>query len=436
MVFYGWWDVRFLGVLCILIAIDYVLAIKVENSKNVQTSKILLILSIMMNLGVLAYFKYYNFFIDSIGNLSNLVGVKQSFWQRIEIVLPLGISFFIFQKISYVVDVYKGSCKAEKNLLDFALYVLFFPQLVAGPIMRANDLLSQVKNRRIITVKNLWSGLFLICIGLFKKVFVADNLAPFVERAFSLNMPGGGVYISGIYAFAAQIYCDFSGYSDIACGTSLCMGFNLMRNFNMPYFSLSIKDFWHRWHISLSTWLRDYLYIPLGGNRKGRVRTFINLLATMTLGGLWHGASWTFIIWGLFHGTLLSISRISKIDKNFLYNIADNRAVRTIQRFTAWFVTFHLVMLGWIFFRAPTFQKALIYIHNILSIFQGNIQGFGWLWVVAFYAGPLFLIEICITQGLKPWVRYPVLKLAGIAIMVYSLVYFGGKQSAFIYFQF
>jgi D-alanyl-lipoteichoic acid acyltransferase DltB (MBOAT superfamily) len=281
----------------------------------------------------------------------------------LQILLPVGISFYTFQSIAYVIDVYRGHLKAEKNLLHYATFVGFFPQLVAGPIERATHLLPQIKAPNVIAWNNIYSGFNLIGFGLFKKIVLADNLAPIANAVFTPNQvtPMWWESILGIYAFALQIYCDFSAYSDIARGVSRMMGFELMRNFDLPYFAVNPSDFWRRWHISLSTWLRDYLYIPLGGNRGGAIATYRNLFLTMLLGGLWHGATWLFVIWGAYHGLLLCLHRAFKpmLDRYCTFEEAGPRKAWTIIRIV---VFFQFTCIGWLFFRAtdlPTLQYVI-----------------------------------------------------------------------------
>ncbi len=304
-VFYGAWDYRFLLLLIGTTLVDYAVGLAIDRRSDPAARRRILMFSIVANLGVLGVFKYFNFFADSLVEFAGLFGLSVS-PVTLNIVLPVGISFYTFQSMAYTIDVYRGHLKPCRSLPDFALYVTFFPQLVAGPIERATHLLPQIYARRVMTAEKIGSGLSLIALGFFKKVVMADNLAPTVNEIFAKQ---GGytaeeVLVGAIF-FAFQIYGDFSGYTDIARGTSRVLGFELMDNFREPYFARSPSDFWQRWHISLSTWLRDYLYISLGGNRGGRLTTYRNLILTMLLGGLWHGAAWNFVWWGLYHGTLL-----------------------------------------------------------------------------------------------------------------------------------
>jgi len=308
--FYGSWNWRFLFLLFLTIAIDYFISLKIYNSEDSEKRKKFLLLSIVANLGVLGFFKYFNFFSESFQALANSLGFNLQ-PHLLNIVLPVGISFYTFQSLSYTIDVYRKELKPAKSIFDFALFVTYFPQLVAGPIERATHLLPQVLQPRKITLEQFYEGCYLIFWGLFQKIFIADNLAKMVNPVFSAAAPYDGVKVlSALYAFAFQIYCDFAGYSNMARGLGKCMGFDIMVNFNLPYFATNPRDFWRRWHISFSTWLRDYLYIPLGGNQKGPLITYRNIALTMLLGGLWHGANWRFVIWGGYQGLLLIIHRL------------------------------------------------------------------------------------------------------------------------------
>ena len=297
-IFYGSWDWRFLSLIILSTMIDYFCGQGIGMTDNKKKKRVFLIVSVVANLGILGFFKYSGFFVREFGHLLSLLGFQANM-PALNFILPAGISFYTFQTMSYTIDVYRGELKPQKSFLNFATFVSFFPQLVAGPIERATNLMNQIDNERRIEFEKVIEGLRLYVWGVFKKVVIADNLAPIVDSI--MLAPGEHnaweLMIAGT-AFAFQIYGDFSGYSDMARGIARMMGFELMQNFNLPYFSKGIRDFWRRWHISLSTWLRDYVYIPLGGNRKGKLRTYINLNLTMLIGGFWHGASWNFILWG------------------------------------------------------------------------------------------------------------------------------------------
>jgi D-alanyl-lipoteichoic acid acyltransferase DltB (MBOAT superfamily) len=309
-VFYGWWDSRFLLLLAFSTTVDYYCALKIAETDVESTRKKYILVSLISNLGILGFFKYFNFFVSSAHDALQTVGWNVS-TPVLQIILPLGISFYTFQAISYTIDVYRRTIGPSRDFVAFALSVCYFPHLVAGPIQRASFLLPQLERDRRVRWVQIREGAGLIVYGLFKKVGVADAIAPLVDLRFaSPGLYGWTDLLFAVYLFAIQIYCDFSGYSDIARGTSKLFGIELMLNFDHPYFSTSITEFWRRWHISLSTWLREYLYIPLGGNRHGVRRTYRNLLLTMLLGGLWHGANWTFVVWGGLHGLYLSIHKM------------------------------------------------------------------------------------------------------------------------------
>lgn len=304
-IFYGWWDWRFLGLIFVSTLVDYIASWGIHKSSGILPRRGWLSFSLISNLGMLAYFKYANFFVDSFVAMVQNLGIPLDMTLA-EILLPVGISFYTFQTLSYTIDVYRGELEPVKDFGDFALFVAYFPQLVAGPIERAAVLLPQLSAPRTLNHKQLEDGCWLILYGFFLKLVVADNLSPFTQRVFN-NPSGeqGAIILFGVYAAAWQIFGDFAGYSNIARGISKLMGIELMKNFDQPFFAISPSDFWRRWHISLSTWLRDYLYIPLGGNRGSSRRTYCNLMATMLIGGLWHGAAWNFVAWGFFHGAIL-----------------------------------------------------------------------------------------------------------------------------------
>lgn len=374
-VFYGWWDYRFLSLLAISTVIDFVVAKQLHaiDAKRTRARKRLLFVSLVSNLGILGFFKYFNFFSDSAISLLESLGMHASI-PTIHVILPVGISFYTFQTLSYTIDVYRGRLKPVENMFDFGLYVAFFPQLVAGPIERATHLVPQILKKRKVTWQDFTSGCQLIFIGLIKKIAIADGVAMIVNEVFANpNAHGSFALLIGLYLFCIQIYCDFSGYSDIARGCSRLMGFELMINFQHPYFSTSITEFWRRWHISLSSWLKDYLYISLGGNRGGHFKTYRNLLLTMLLGGLWHGASWAFVVWGGLHGIYLAIHKAMLGDqKPETENRSRSLKQWPIDLFKIAF-TLHLVALTWIFFRANDFGQAWSYLTGILKL-QGGVD--------------------------------------------------------------
>ena len=368
-VFYGWWDWRFLGLILISTVVDFIVGGRIAKSKRPTVKKRLLIASLATNLGILGVFKYYGFFVQSFVGLLEAVGL-QAHVTTLQIVLPVGISFYTFQTMSYSFDIYRGRIEPTRNFLNFALFVAYFPQLVAGPIERAHHLLPKLEAVRRIKWLDIAVGFELILIGFFKKVAVADTLGPIVDSRFAdPGMSSGLDLVITTYLFAFQIYGDFSGYSDIARGTSRLFGVDLMRNFNQPYLSQSITEFWRRWHISLSTWLRDYLYIPLGGNRKGSRRTYINLLTTMLLGGLWHGANWTFVVWGGMHGMYLAVHKYLLGAEPVKQDSVAPLGFRSLIKV---FVTFQLVCLTWIFFRAADLDSAMEIMTRIFTWDSGS----------------------------------------------------------------
>ena len=363
--FYGSWDWRFTSLLALSTVIDFVAGKRIHTSADPAVRKRFLLLSVAANLGILGFFKYYNFFADSLAALLGGMGFDPHL-PILRIVLPVGISFYTFQTMSYTIDIYRRRMPATRNFIDFALYVSFFPQLVAGPIERARVLLPQIAAPRAVTRPMVLSGINLILMGYFKKVAIADTLASLVEQMFSNPEPhSSGELLAGVYAFAFQVYGDFSGYTDIARGVARLLGFELMENFNAPYLSRSITEFWRRWHISLSTWLRDYLYIALGGSRKGEIRTYVNLFLTMLLAGLWHGAAWTFVVFGALHGVYLSVERLwlrgRELDISW-----PSTALGWVRNLGAILLTFHLHCISLILFRSPSLASAVDYMKGIL----------------------------------------------------------------------
>ena len=354
-VFYGWWDWRFVALLIFSATFNWAVAEWIDRSSTQRRRKALVALAVVVDLGVLGVFKYYGFFIDQLGAALDMLGWKRDL-PLLQIVLPVGISFFTFQAISYVVDVYKGTCEKARSLLDVMLLMSFFPHLVSGPIVRARDLLPQFAQVPKPSRAMLTEALLLIVWGLLKKTVIASELSTnLVDPVFfDPSAYGGADLLAAAYGYAVQIYCDFSAYSDIAIGVAALLGYRFPRNFDQPYRASSLQEFWRRWHISLSSWLRDYVYIPLGGGRGGALKACRNILITMLLGGLWHGASWTFVAWGALHGVVLSIERLFKGARKSLF-----------PSLIGVLVTFHVVCLGWILFRADSFQTALTYLQGL-----------------------------------------------------------------------
>jgi D-alanyl-lipoteichoic acid acyltransferase DltB (MBOAT superfamily) len=362
--FYGYWNISYLALILISVTVTWLSGLLMEGRK-VQEKRFVLIGSLIINLGILFFFKYYGFFTETAG----LLGQGSIHFPSFDILLPVGISFYTFQALGYSIDIYYGRVQAERNFISYALFVTFFPGLVAGPIERTGNLLPQFKVNHEFDYDRVTSGLRLAAWGMFKKVVIADRLAIYINGVFG----NPGVYPSAslalaVFFFAIQIYCDFSGYSDIAIGCAKVLGFNLMTNFRQPYFSRSITEFWRRWHVSLSTWLKDYLYIPLGGNRKGNIRQKINLLATFLLSGLWHGAAWHFVAWGALHGAYQIIGRTTEPLRNTLYcriGLSEESSIRKVLQIC---VTFLLVCFAWIFFRANTIQDAFLILAHLVKL--------------------------------------------------------------------
>ena len=363
--FYAYCDWRFLSLMILCIAVNYLCACRVEKHAEDRTrAKLWLAAAVITSLAVLGVFKYYGFFVNSLRRLPVL---KDWNFGTLHILLPLGISFYIFQCLSFSIDVYRRKCPVPGGR-DFALYVAFFPKLVAGPIVRPGRFLTQLRSPRQITAIDTWLGIEQFVFGAFKKVFIADRLGYFVDEIFgSPQLYSGWTLWLALVAYTLQIFCDFSGYSDMAIGSARMLGFHLDRNFNSPYISLSITEFWRRWHISLSRWLRDYLYISLGGNRRGRVRTYLNVMVTMLLGGLWHGASWNFVFWGAWHGFWQVVYKIFETPRR----VVSGALWQPLYKLAAWAVTFVLVMIGWLFFKETSFSLAWLFAGRMFSLARG-----------------------------------------------------------------
>lgn len=358
--FYGWWDWRFLSLLIFSSAVDYTVGLSLDRARgDAARRKVLLGISILCNLGLLGFFKYYNFFAESFADALRALGLHADM-RTLNVILPVGISFYTFQTLSYTIDIYREKISPTRNIVAFFAFVSFFPQLVAGPIERAANLLPQFLERRRFDAAVARDGLRQILWGFVKKVLIADNLAWHVDWVYSNYPQMDGLSIAlGTFFFAIQIYCDFSGYSDIAIGVARLFGFNLMRNFAYPYFSRDISEFWRRWHISLSTWFRDYVYIPLGGNHASRARHILNVLVTFTLSGLWHGANWTFVIWGMLHSIYYLVLMLRGHHKRYTGPVAEGRWLPGGRELLGMISTFLLVLLAWVFFRADSLGHAL-----------------------------------------------------------------------------
>ncbi len=367
--FYGFWKVEYLGLIFVSAVTDFFCASRMATVATKQQRKPYLWLSLTVNLGILLVFKYFNFFVESI---NQLVPFEDGF-NSLHLILPMGISFYTFQTIAYTVDVYRDRITPERNFGIFSLYVTFFPQLVAGPIERASQLIPQLRGGELFNPVRVALGFRLMLWGLFKKVVVADRLATFVDPVYlaSENYNGSILLLATVF-FAIQIYCDFSGYSDMAIGLARMLGVDLMRNFRTPYFSASIGEFWSRWHISLSTWFRDYLYIPLGGNRAGKLRWNANIFIVFLVSGLWHGANWTFVVWGALHGTYLLVENVLKPLLDRLNAAPLFRPVRVV-------FCFVLVLIGWVFFRASDVHHGVFILNEISSVSMLELKDLGWI---------------------------------------------------------
>lgn len=436
-IFYASWDWRFLSLIMITTLTDFLCARAIHVSTDKSTRKRYVAISCTINLGILGAFKYFDFFVDSFVDLVAMTGYDIS-GPALNIILPVGISFYTFQSLSYTLDVYRKQLKPAENILDYALFVSLFPQLIAGPIERGKTLLPQILKPRTITSDNLRRGLFLICLGLFKKLFIADNLGTVVDPIF---MPGsdisGAMVLIGGYAFLFQIYCDFSAYTDIARGTSKLMGFELMENFRAPFLARNIQDFWNRWHISLTTWVRDYLYYPLAFKRfrKKNLPPSLILIITFTLLGLWHGAAWGFVVWGIYNGVFLALYGAYAKRKSKL----PLPALGSVGALLSALLTFHVVFLGTIFFRAGTLGQAVSMIGALFTDFSLTPEFTSSLALIALYILPMFLIDL-FTQKEPPEVRIfrapRPFRYASLLAMYAAIALFGGSIPTFIYFQF
>jgi alginate O-acetyltransferase complex protein AlgI len=438
-VFYGWWDYRFLFLLVFSTLLDYFSGLKIHSAPNQAAKKTWLFISVFINLGFLGFFKYYNFFVDSFVNSLGSVGIHTQPW-TLNIILPVGISFYTFHGLSYVFDIYNKKTEPTKNFVNYSLFVSFFPLLVAGPIERATHLLPQVEAPRSFDYKKATDGLRQILWGLFKKVVIADNCAHDVNIIFGHpESYRGSTLAYGAILFSFQIYCDFSGYSDIALGTARLLGFDLIRNFSYPYFSRNIAEFWRRWHISLSTWFRDYIYIPLGGSRGNKWQQVKNTLIMFIISGFWHGANWTFLFWGLFNGILFLPLLLTGKNKKHKDMVAMDKYWPSAKEAMQMFGTFLLVTLGWVFFRANTIQQAFSYLYRICSAsFFTQPEMFS---NILFKSVLILMVVEWFQRGKQHGlqideIKYPVLRWGIYAGLIYFIFYFGGAQQGFIYFQF
>lgn len=441
--FYGWWDWRFLSLILFSTIIDYSVGLGLLKQENLTKRKILLWTSIIINLGFLGFFKYYNFFLDNFITAFSFFGTEIKA-NSLNIILPVGISFYTFQTLSYSIDVYKRKLEPTRDFIAFSAFVSFFPQLVAGPIERATHLLPQFYKNRTFDYSKAVDGMRQILWGLFKKIVIADNCAEFANQIFnnSENLNGSTLVLGAIF-FTFQIYGDFSGYSDIAIGTSRIFGFDLMQNFNFPYFSRDIAEFWRRWHISLSTWFRDYLYIPLGGSHGGTWMKVRNTFIIFVVSGFWHGANWTFIVWGALNAFYFLPLLLTNNNRNNLETVAKGNFFPSIKELSYMLLTFGMTFFAWIFFRAENIGHALQYISDIFK----NPASFLTLSIYWKYKTIILLISIFI---LIEWIgregQYAIASLgikwkrpfryAMYYLIIIAIFWFGGKEQQFIYFQF
>ncbi|WP_317039978.1 MBOAT family O-acyltransferase [Gillisia sp. Hel1_33_143] len=436
--FYGWWDYKFLLLIAGSTLVDYSIAIAIYKNEIKKWRKVLLFSSVACNLLLLGYFKYLNFFIESFIELGNSIGLSSDY-NTLQIILPVGISFYTFQTLSYTIDVYRNEIKPTYNFIIFATYVSFFPQLVAGPIERAKHLLPQFINSRKFNLNNAKSGIQLIIWGLFQKMVIADNCATFVNAIFnsyeSLNSLS---LLLGAFYFAFQIYCDFAGYSNIAIGTARLLGFDLMRNFNYPYFSKNIIEFWRRWHISLSTWFRDYLYIPLGGSRGSKLQQLRNIFIIFLVSGFWHGANWTFIAWGGLHAIFFAPILFKKSKTNSMVKVKEHTANKFGDLIRILF-TFFITCIAWVFFRSSTISDSFKYLNKIINNHSFKIE---YLNIERYSVEMVLLILIFIviewSNKSKEQPLSGKLELLKTISIIWMILLFGvfSDHSTFIYFQF
>ncbi|NND99774.1 MAG: MBOAT family protein [Pirellulaceae bacterium] len=432
--FYAYWDYRFCGLLMLSTVVDYVVAKQMDQSDNDRARWRLLLVSLAVNLGMLGYFKYCDFFIDSARPILQSMGLSG---ETLGLILPVGISFFTFQTLSYTIDVYRRKLKPTDRFLDFALFVAFFPQLVAGPIVRARELLPQLAVVPQFSKRRMYGGAQQMLRGAVKKVLLADRLGEMVDVVFAGPDLYSGITIwIAVLAYAGQIYYDFSGYSDIAIGAAKMLGYRFPVNFRHPYLATSMADFWHRWHMTLSRWLRDYLYISLGGNRRGPWMTYRNLMITMTLGGLWHGAAWTFVLWGIWHGTALAIER-AFVQVRSIRSIFGRSTIGSLGAPLKWLATMLVVLVGWVLFRSPDLPAALSMLRRMATL----DSGIAWFPPLVLGALACLIIEHLMWRTkLHRAMRLPALAWyspIATTVMIWALLLYAPRGfRPFVYFQF
>ena len=443
--FYGCWDWRFLGLIFISTVTDFFCGLKIDQYQEKQKRRQYLILSILVNLSILGFFKYFNFFLENLTVLFSWFGITLDHptWH---VILPVGISFYTFQTMSYTIDVYRRKIKPTTDFFDYALYVSFFPQLVAGPIERARNLLPQILKPRILSPERLKEGVLLIYWGLFKKIFIADNigtlLAYFGDPVSANGAVGdGGLVLASMYAYMFQLYCDFSAYSDIARGTAKMMGFDIMINFRSPFFAQNIQDTWNRWHISLTSWIRDYLYFPLATVKIGKkyLNPMMAVIITFLIMGLWHGAAWNYVLWGGYNGVILVLYAIF-VRKTRRFRRPKPRFLQNIIRFLSILITFHVASFGIILFRANSLQQISHWIYHLFASFSMTAEATELMSRVFVYSLPLLIVDLFLyknNDNILAFSKYPTLVKYGFLYLVgFLMVVYHAKASNFIYFQF
>jgi len=439
-VFYGWWDWRFLFLILLSTVVDYSIGLALEKQDRDQHRKVLLWTSLLVNLGLLGFFKYFNFFIDNFTSAFSFFGHSIGGYS-LNIILPVGISFYTFQTLSYTIDVYNKKLKPTSDIISFSAFVSFFPQLVAGPIERATNLLPQFFKERNFNYEMAKDGLRQILWGLFKKIVIADNCAKYVNIIFENHEAySGSTLVLGAVFFAFQIYCDFSGYSDIAIGTARLFGFNLIQNFAFPYFSRDIAEFWRRWHISLSTWFRDYVYIPLGGSKVSKPKVIRNVFIIFLVSGFWHGANWTFIFWGGLNALYFLPLLLLKRNRKNLNDVAESSNFPSLRVLFQILVTFSLTVFAWIFFRSKNIEHAFQYIDGICNRSLFHFPEILPLWFLPFLA--FFLLIEWFQRSKQHGLDFSNYKFNVYTrwlfylLICFSITLFFGKENTFIYFQF
>jgi alginate O-acetyltransferase complex protein AlgI len=437
-IFYGYWDWRFCLLLALSSLIDFLIGQKLHKTTELKKRRGLLALSLISNLGILCFFKYFNFFLDSFQSLSDNFGYSLDYL-HLNIILPVGISFYTFQTLSYTIDIYRKRLEPTSNFIDFSLFVAFFPQLVAGPIERAKSLLPQLSAKLKPSKTQINQGVVLIVTGLFRKVMIGDTAGRYVDHIFgNLELYGSVELLCALLLFSIQIYADFSGYSHIARGTAKLLGVELVKNFEQPYFSRNITEFWRRWHISLSSWLKDYLYFSLGGNRKGNSRMYINLMLTMIIGGLWHGASWNFVVWGGLHGLFLLIHKLLLGNRKVSTERMNGLKLRDLFNVLT---TFTLVTCTWLFFRSTSWESTELFISKVTH-WESSVNSLLFIRIALSFSCVIIIMDwleyrhqrhTFLLKVKSSGIRYGIL----FALFLFTLIYmFQADPSPFIYFQF